>query len=359
MKRWYGIFAALAFAVLIAGCDRNTSVQGGRTQSGEETASAENAEKSSDAKAEKSLFAMDTYMTLTAYGEHAQEALEEAAGEIQRLDELLSTGNENSEVSLLNDHGKAAVSEDVAILLERSLELYQSTGGIFDITIYPVMNLWGFPSQEYRVPAETEIQAVLKNVGSDKLSYDKDTGICTIQEGMAIDFGGIAKGYTSSLLMEVFKKYGVSSAMVSLGGNVQVLGTKPDGSDWRVAVRNPDGSDAYLGVLEISDKAVITSGGYERYFEEQGVIYHHIMDVRTGKPADSDLTSVTIVSGDGTLADGLSTSLFVMGKDGAVDYWRKNADRFDAVLVTEDGKIYVTEGLEEKFSSDFSYDIVK
>ena len=176
---------------------------------------------------------------------------------------------------------------------------------------------------------------------------------------MAIDFGGIAKGYTSSRLMEIFREYNVSSAMVSLGGNVQVLGTKTDGSDWRVAVQNPDGTDDYLGILAIKDKAVITSGGYERYFEEDGKTYHHIMDNETGKPADSDLISVTIISKDGMLADGLSTALFVMGKEDALNYWREHREEFDAILVTKDGEITVTQGIADSFSSERNYDIAE
>lgn len=129
---------------------------------------------------------------------------------------------------------------------------------------------------------------------------------------MKVDFGGIAKGYTSASVMEIFKECGVTSGLVSLGGNVQALGSKIDGSSWKVAVQNPDSEENYLGVLSIKDKAVITSGGYERYLKN-GKVYHHIIDPSTGYPANSGLKSVTIVSNDGTLADGLSTSLFIMG----------------------------------------------
>lgn len=132
------------------------------------------------------------------------------------------------------------------------------------------------------------------------------------KEGMKIDLGGIAKGYTSSKVMDIFKENGISSAVISLGGNVQTLNGKPDGSDWRVAVENPADTGSYIGVLSIKDKAVITSGGYERYFKQDGKTYHHIIDPANGYPANNGLTSVTIVSDDGTLADGLSTSLFIM-----------------------------------------------
>ena len=140
--------------------------------------------------------------------------------------------------------------------------------------------------------------------------------------------------------------------MVSLGGNVQVLGIKTDGSKWRVAVQNPEDTENYLGVLETQDRAVITSGGYERYFEQDGKTYQHILDPKTGYPADSGLTSVTIVSVDGTLADGLSTSLFVMGKEKAVAYWRAHSEEFDAILVEKDGTVSVTENIADQFTPD-------
>lgn len=152
--------------------------------------------------------------------------------------------------------------------------------------------------------------------------------------------------------MQVFKKAGIYSGLISLGGNVQALGSKPDGSPWRVAIQDPQNELEYLGVLEISDKAVITSGGYERFFEEDGVRYHHIIDPRTGYPADSGLISATIISEDGTLADGLSTSLFIMGKDEAEEFWRANSDKFDYILESADGRLYVTEGVVGSFTTN-------
>ena len=159
--------------------------------------------------------------------------------------------------------------------------------------------------------------------------------------------------------MKVFKDNGIKSGLVSLGGNVQALGAKPDGSKWKVAVQNPDSDESYIGVLEIAGKAVITSGGYERYFEKDGKTYHHIIDPVTGYPADSGLKSVTIISSDGTLADGLSTSLFIMGIDKAKEYWRANSDKFDVILLTNDNKQYVTEGIYSDYSTDYPVEKIK
>ena len=194
------------------------------------------------------------------------------------------------------------------------------------------------------------------------MQFSAETGAVSFSvSGMELDLGGIAKGYTSSAMMDCFRSNGVTSGMVSLGGNVQTIGAKPDGSLWKVAIQNPTAEEDadFLGILETKDCAVITSGGYERYFEENGVRYHHIMDPATGKPAESDLTSVTIVSENGTLADGLSTALFVMGLDKAIAYWQAHASEFDAVLCTEDETLYVTEGIQDAFSANYPCEIIQ
>ena len=195
---------------------------------------------------------------------------------------------------------------------------------------------------------------------ASKVNYDKDTRkISFDRDGMEIDLGGIAKGYTSAQIMQIYQDCGVTSGLVNLGGNVQALGCKTDGSKWKVAIQSPDDTEDYLGILEIENQAVITSGGYERYFEEDGVTYHHIIDPATGYPAENGLTSVTIVSDDGTLADGLSTSLFIMGKEKAEKFWKKYSDKFDVILLTDDDQLYVSEGIADDFQSDYKVNIMK
>ena len=319
----------------------------------------ENQPANNDESQSRDVFAMDTYMTLTAYGNNAGEALNEAEAEIERLDALLSTGDENSEIYELNQNGTGTISEDTETLLDESEKLYTDTDGVFDITIYPVMDAWGFTTQNYRIPSAEELKGLLENVDGSKVHYDEDSKEVTLPANVKIDFGGIAKGYTSSRIMEIYKKCGLTSGMVSLGGNVQLLGAKPDGSSWRIAVQSPDDTNDYLGVLEAKDKAVITSGGYERYFEENGTTYHHIIDPATGYPAKNGLKSVTIVSDDGTLADGLSTSLFIMGQDKACGFWKKHSDEFDMILMTDDNELYVSEGIADTFSSELITHIVK
>ena len=308
-------------------------------------------------KAEKEVFSMDTYMTLTAYGENAQTAVDLAEERIDKINALLSTGIESSEVYLINKNNGGVLTEDASYLLGRSLQLNEMTDGLYDITIYPLMELWGFTDKNFKVPSDEEINALLPLVNSKNILYDTETSeLFFDKEGMKIDFGAIAKGYTSSEIMRIYKEQNVECGIVNLGGNVQTFGHKPDGSDWKIGIQNPDKEKDFLGVLETSDKAVISSGDYERFFMEDGIRYHHILDPRTGKPADSGLRTVTIVCDDGTLADGLSTSLFIMGKEKAVEFWRQHADEFDMILFTKDEELFISEGLNKSFHSDL-YDI--
>lgn len=314
-------------------------------------------EKKEPVTESRDIFAMDTYMSLTATGENASEALDAAAEEIKRLDDLFSVGNPESEISIVNENGSEALSEDTAYLIERALSIYEDTDGAFDITIYPLMVEWGFTSQEYQVPKEERIAELLKFVDTSGIEYDKEERFLSLPDGVWIDFGGIAKGYASGRVMDIFEEYGIESGLVSLGGNVQLYHEKPDGSLWRVAIENPDDTGEYIGVLQARNKAVITSGGYERYFEEDGKSYHHIIDPKTGYPAESGLTSVTVVSEDGALADGLSTAFYVMGKNGALEYWKAHAGEIDLILVEEDGSITIIEGIKEDFTSEMDYTV--
>lgn len=241
------------------------------------------------------------------------------------------------------------------------------TNGAFDITIYPLMVEWGFTTGKYKVPSENTLKGLLKNVGSDGISFDEKTGKLELNEGVSIDLGAIAKGYTSSRVMEIFKEYDVECAIISLGGNVHTYNKKYDGTMWKVEIENPDKNDEeYAGIIEVADEAVITSGGYERNFEEDGVVYHHIFDPATGYPAKSGLSSVSIVSKDGTMADALSTALFVMGKDEALEFWKNYGDgkeddmsAFDLILIDDDGRITITPGIKERFSSDRDFEVYK
>ena len=306
------------------------------------------------------VYAMDTYMTLSAYGENAEKALAESKAEIERIDKLFSTGDEKSEISLLNKTKKAEVSEETCELISRAKTIGKDVGGVFDISVYPVMRAWGFTDKNDRVPDKGELEKLLEHVNADNVECDEEKHEVSFKdEKVEIDLGGIAKGYTSDRVIDIMKKNGVEHALINLGGNVKALGHKPDGSEWRVAIYDPENDENYIGGVEVHDKAVITSGGYQRYFEENGKRYFHIIDLNDGFPAENGLISATIISDDGTLADALSTSLFIMGPEKAAEYWRKNKDQFDAVLVKADGTVMVTEGIEKSYFSDGEFEVIK
>lgn len=302
---------------------------------------------------ESEIFALDTAITLKVYGSKRVVVLKKLEDKINELDDMLSTGKETSEVSRLNRSGEAVLSPTVANLVKRSLDIYKKTDGLFDITIYPLMELWGFPTKNYRVPSEKEIEEKLKLVGSDKIDFNEETRKISFKnKGMEIDFGGIGKGYITDELVKILTDEKVESAIINLGGNVFGFRKKPDGSLWNIAIRDPNEPDKYMAAIRLEDSAVITSGGYERYFEENGIIYHHILDPRTGKPSESGLKSVSIISKDGTLADALSTSLFIMGEEKAVKYWKENGSNFDILLMTNDNRLIVSAGIKDKVISD-------
>lgn len=199
------------------------------------------------------------------------------------------------------------------------------------------------------MPSDDEITELLKNVGYERIRQEDTT--VQLESGMMLDLGAVGKGYAGDLAAQVLKDNGITSALLDLGGNIQAVGTKPDGSPWRLGLRDPF-SGGTLGVLEISNMAVVTSGNYERYFiGEDGKQYGHIIDPATGHPAETGLASVTVITEEGCLCDALSTSFFVMGADRAVEYWRQHQN-FDMLLITEDGEIFLTDGIAETFTLD-------
>lgn len=304
---------------------------------------------SDDAAAEeqtKEIFAMDTYMNLKAYGSNAEDALNQCEYEIKNLEGLFAVKDSSSDIYKINLGGGSVVevSDDTAKVITKALEFSEKTDGALDITIYPVLKEWGFTTGEYQVPDESKIKNLLQFVDYHNINVNGNN--VNIPEAYAVDLGSVAKGYTSDKLCEILKNNGITSAIINLGGNVQTVGTKPDGSKWNVGIQNPQDSSSNICTVRIADRAVITSGNYERYFEQDGKKYWHIIDPKTGYPAANGIISSTIIGESGTECDALSTALFVMGTDKAIEYCKNNPN-IEAILVTDDMKIYITDGLTD------------
>lgn len=307
--------------------------------------------ESSPEPVQGTFFAMDTMMDFTIYGESG--LINQSESLIASLESLVSVTDADSELYAINQTGSGTLTGKASSLMEQALEICRRTDGALDLSIYPIVRAWGFTTGSYQVPDEAEIQALLPLVDYRKIQYDAATGTVTLPEGMEIDLGSVAKGYAGQLAAQMLREHGVQSALLNLGGNVQTVGTKPDGSPWQIGIKDPQGEDAMM-VLSVEDQAVVTSGGYERYFEQDGQTYWHIMDPSTGHPADSGLISVTIVGDEGVVCDGLSTALFVMGLEKAADLWAQSGD-FEAVFVTASGEVYITEGLRDRFALTEQY----
>jgi thiamine biosynthesis lipoprotein len=298
---------------------------------------------------------MSTVMTHKAFGKHAEESLRAVRDEAVRLEELLSCFIPGSAISRINRSAGMkceGLSGDTYEVLSRAIEFSRYCQGLFDVTIGPLVTLWNNGKDTCRPPEHSRIRQVLPLVDYTDLLLDpckKTAGLQRI--GQSIDLGGIGKGFAGDKFLEVFKKYGISSAYTNIGGNVAALGTKPDGSPWRVGIQHPRQENSLIGLVSVADKAVVTSGDYQRYFiGNNGKRYHHILDPSTGYPAESGVVSVTIVAESSTVADALSTILFVAGMEKGLELLGRFPGA-EAVLVDMDLQVYITAGLMEYFQA--------
>ena len=297
------------------------------------------------------LFAMDTYMNIKAFGTHAEAAVSEAEARIYELEQTFSVTNEASDIWNINhaDGQSVEVSADTASVLQTVQNMHDESGGTLCISLYPVLRAWGFTTGEYRIPAEEEIMSLLQNADDTKIAVNAQTVRCPA--GMELDLGAVAKGYTGDAVMQIMQTHHIESAIINLGGNVQTRGSKPDGSAWTVGITDPFAPDSLIGTVSVTDKAVITSGNYERYFTgADGSRYWHILDPADGCPADHGLVSVTVIGDCGAECDALSTALFVEGTEQAVQHWCRSSG-FEMILVTSEGELLLTEGIAADYTA--------
>ncbi|CAL81930.1 FAD:protein FMN transferase [Clostridium botulinum] len=298
-------------------------------------------------------YLMGTIINIKAYGKDADKAVQASVDKISDIENKMSLNISTSEVNKINKNAgivPVKVSKNTFDVVKASLIYSEKSKGSFDITVEPLVSLWGIGTDKARIPSKDEINNALKLINyKDVIINEKESTVMLKRKGQAIDLGAIAKGYTADELKKVLLNYNVSSAFLSLGGNVYVLGNKPDKTLWKIGVQNPlEPRGDYLGIVSVSDKSVVTSGNYERFFERNGKRYHHIFDTKTGYPAEKGLISVSIISDKSIDGDALSTSVYTLGLDEGKKLI-ESLKGVEAIFVTNDKKVYVTSGLKDIF----------
>lgn len=288
-------------------------------------------------------FYFDTVVTITGYC--GEDVLNDALSECAVYEALLSRTIEGSDVWNINNANGApvTVSDATAEVLSLALAVSRDSGGVFDITTAPVSDLWDFTAENPSLPDSGDISDALTKVDWTKIALDGNTA--TLPAGMSIDLGGIAKGYIADKIAEYLVSRDVECAVLNFGGNVVMLGEKPDGSDWAVGIQDPAGKTGeYLTVLKTSARSAVTSGTYERGFDLDGVRYHHILDTETGMPVQNGLASVTVLGESSAAADALSTACFALGVEKGSELLEKYG--MEGVFVDYSGKVHLTDGLK-------------
>lgn len=298
-------------------------------------------------------FILGTIINQQVYGNDAQKAVEEVSARIKELDSLWTINQPGGDINELNRRAGqeyVPLKPETIDLLKKARKISDLSGGAaLDITVAPLVKAWGIGTDHPRIPNDETIQELLPLVNYKDVHIDEESNSAKLAKaGQMVDLGGIAKGYIGDLAVNIYKKHGITSAFANLGGNVVVLGKKPDGSLWKVGIQNPRGPNGEIvGVVEVADKAVVTSGDYQRYFVKNGKRYCHIFDPHTGYPAKSGLMSVTIIASSSTEADGLS-KIYVLGLKKGLDLVERYG-KAEAIIITNDKKIYVTHGLKGSF----------
>ncbi len=304
---------------------------------------------------------LGTTITITVYDRVDRSVLDKAFARVRDIHNRMTTEGTESEVDKINQQAGIApvpVTPDVFEVIKTALDFSRLTDGAFDITVGPIVKLWGIGTDHEQLPPPEKIKALLPLVNWKWVRLNQaDHSVYLEKKGMGIDLGGIAKGYAADEAKRILAENGVKHAILDFGGNILVMGTKPDGSNWRIGIQTPFKTrGSYLGIVTTADKSVVTSGPYERYFIKNGTMYHHIINPKTGYPVQRHLTSTTIYSGVSMICDGLSTSIFVMGlQDGSALI--RELKGVDAIFVTDENKVYYTKGLDGIFevtNSDYT-----
>ena len=347
-KTVFIILLLLILVITVTACDNNDNKQ--KPQ-----------DKSDIPEEKRSSFLMDTIVDIKVYGEKAEEIVEKSFARMREIEDEMSRSKESSYISKINKNaGKKAVKvdEDTFRVIEKALKYAELTNGKFDPTIGPVVSLWGIGTKDARVPSDQEINDTKNLVNYKMVELNKDQRkVKLLKKNMKLDLGAIAKGYAADEVRKIMDENNAVSAFVNLGGNVLVYGDKTDGSLWNVGIQDPrESRGSVAGSIEVADKTIVTSGNYERYFKEDGKIYHHILNPDTGRPSRNNLLSVSIITKDSFDADVISTSAFILGLDKGMELIN-NMDNVEAIFITDNLDVKTTPGLKGKvkiLNSDFN-----
>jgi thiamine biosynthesis lipoprotein len=312
---------------------------------------------SGDPLSKTELNLLGTVCTITVYGGKPSD-LEDAFARIRDIDDRMTVSRGDSEVIRVNTAAgirSVTVSADTYSVIKQGIAFSVLGNGVFDITVGPLVKLWGIGTEGARVPAAAEIRDALSRLDY-RAVHLKDAGpeVFLAKPGMGLDLGAIAKGYAADEAARLLKARGVPAALINLGGNIVAGGRKPDGSPWRIGIQDPEKPRGdSIGYIETAPVSVVTSGIYERYFVSDGIRYHHLFDTRTGYPVQNGLLSVTIVTGSSMIADGYSTLAFALGPEKGRAILEHSPDDVGAVVgavfITENRDVYVTPGLRSVF----------
>jgi len=302
----------------------------------------------------KNYFIFDTVVSIRVYDERISDThFKEIEQLLEHINETMNRFEEESEVSSINQFaGESAVqvSEETFRIIQTAKEYAERSGGKFDPTIGPLVDLWAIGNGGSKVPPQAAIEEAKQLVDYEKLLLDESQLAVQLNDiDMTLDLGAIAKGYAADVVTNYLQKQGFSSAIIDLGGNIVAMGNKPDGSAWSIGIQSPEEKRGnYLGTLEARDQTIVTSGVYERYFIDQDQLYHHVLDPFTGYPANNELVSTTIITDQSMHADAMSTSVFLLGLEKGMAFVEAT-EHTEAIFVTGEHKVYVTSGLRDRF----------
>lgn len=303
----------------------------------------------------ETMFAMDTVMTIELYGKNAEQAYKEIEKRIREVEAYASVGNKDSLIGRLNRDKKIEANEDLLNMFKTAVFYAQETNGALDISTQVASEAWGFGKDEQRIPDEHELKTLLKSIDFQRIQIDGN--IITIPDDMVVGLGAVAKGYCADIAVDISKKNKLDFAIINLGGNIACYGKPLDGEFFGIGIEDPYQPGTAIAVIQNKDKSLVSSGNYQRFFERGGVRYHHILDPKTAAPALTDVNMITVVCDSSTSADCLSTALYVLGEVETIEYWRRNKELFDFVMVKDD-ELLCSSGLKDKLNTIVPMDIV-